>query len=118
MDKRNKSIKNEMEFFKDENGVDKVRIRRVIETEFLLEDRVIDEIPKSCYDCPVGFQSTENSSCGRNVPWTYEDRIRRPNSCKLKSYEEYLREIFGFEGERQSYESGYESIIGVVKWDT
>lgn len=64
---------------------------------FKLEDFVIDQLPESCYQCPCGFSTIPGNPCGRNVPWTAEDAMRRPSTCKLRSLDEFLasQAVFG-----------------------
>lgn len=65
---------------------------------FPLSDLVIDELPKSCYQCPVGYMTCPDHPCGRNVPWTDIDYQQRPPTCKLRTLYEYLK------GERHEQE--------------
>ena len=57
---------------------------------FKLEDFVIDKLPDNCYQCPCGFCTDPKHPCGRNVPWTSEDAVRRPDTCKLRTLDEFL----------------------------
>lgn len=56
---------------------------------FSWKRRVCFRYPKSCTDCPVGFNCREDHDepCGRNVPWTDIDSIQRPPACKLKLFD-------------------------------
>lgn len=93
-------IRNEIEFKKD-GDTTKVILSRVIEKEFRLEDFVINELPNNCYECPVGYMCIPGHPCGRNVPWTSVDGEKRPYSCKLRTFEEYIRETSKSENEEQ-----------------
>lgn len=67
------------------------KYRVTISLDFDPEEFVIDKMPDSCYSCPCGFSTIPCHSCGRNVPWTIEDRKHRPSTCKLITLEEYLK---------------------------
>jgi len=80
------------EFYPDGKS-DMVRITKSY--TFPLSDMVIDELPRSCEQCPVGYMSCPENPCGRNIPWTDIDYKQRPASCKLKTLDEYLEELKG-----------------------
>lgn len=67
------------------------KIRFTTTMEFDITDFVALELPESCYACPSGYSSVKGCSCGRNVPFTDEDRKHRPSTCKLMTLEEYLK---------------------------
>ena len=44
-------------------------------------------LPEYCSSCPVGYCTKahpEDEGCGRNVPWTSEDYMHRPDTCRLQ----------------------------------
>lgn len=63
----------------------KVICTKEISTIFNVRDFVIDELPKTCYDCPAGFMCSDG--CGRNVPL---DSTKRSENCKLITYRQFL----------------------------
>lgn len=68
-------------------------VRISVTYEIPISELVTDILPQSCGSCPVGFQSIPDCSCGRNVPYQAEDWKQRPATCKLRTLEEYLREV-------------------------
>lgn len=79
------------EFYPDGQD-DSVRITITKSYTFKLTDFVIDELPRSCQQCPVGYMSCPGHPCGRNVPWTDIDYKQRPATCKLRTIDEYLKD--------------------------
>lgn len=55
-----------------------------IEVQTRYEDLMAIELPKNCYQCPVGYME---HNCGRNVPFKKEDGETRPTTCKLVEVE-------------------------------
>lgn len=53
-----------------------------IEVQLDYNDLEVVKFPDSCARCPIGFSS--NTDCGRNVPFSNEDYISRPKTCKLR----------------------------------
>lgn len=56
---------------------------------------VIDELPKSCSQCPVGYMCNNDNNdklhipCGRRIP--LDEDIRSPD-CKLKTINQWILE--------------------------
>lgn len=56
--------------------------------KFKLSDFVIDELPKTCNDCPYGFMANnDHIPCGRRIPL---DSTCRSPDCKLQTIDEVL----------------------------
>lgn len=53
----------------------------IVRVQLRYEDMEVLKMPKTCYECPVGYSGHD---CGRNVPFLPEDRIKRPATCKLR----------------------------------
>lgn len=62
---------------------------------FDTSDFVIDELPKSCYNCPVVYMCNNDNNdkphipCGRRTPL---DKDSRSPNCKLKTIEQWISE--------------------------
>lgn len=56
---------------------EKITITTTIQLKY--EDMEVSQLPKNCYQCPVGFMK---NGCRREVPLTCNGK---PNTCKLKA---------------------------------
>lgn len=60
---------------------------------FETSEFVVDELPKTCSHCPVGYMCNNDNNgkihipCGRRIP--LDDQIRSPD-CKLQTIEQWL----------------------------
>lgn len=75
----------------EDRGGTFLKITQVTSYVFKAEDLVVAELPKTCGACPVGFHTNPNVSCGRNIPFTSSDFETRPETCKMKTLEEFLK---------------------------
>lgn len=59
---------------------------------FDLSDHVVPELPSDCHHCPVGYSTVPGHPCGRNVPFKPEDSERRPDTCKLRTLDQWMED--------------------------